>query len=132
MMESSSTRPLPGQLSFPSFDDGDREETLIELGIVSRESLIREKRELDKTVAEVVATGRVVRLGCIDCDCEDHDGITVEQLAAAVAAGWTGVEEVQSLRDSLDGNLSGGRATWETHLGYCPWCSRGEIHEGSY
>jgi hypothetical protein len=92
----------------------------------------KERAELDSEAAEVVASGRVVRLGCIDCDRADFEWITREELVAAVAAGWEGVEEVQSLRDSMDPNLSGGRATWETHLGYCPPCARGEDHEGRY
>jgi hypothetical protein len=41
-------------------------------------------------MTEIIDSGRVVRLGCYDCDRSDFDFLTREELAAAVAAGGEG------------------------------------------
>ena len=42
-----------------------------------------------------------IRLACMNCDRNDFDGITEEQLAEAIAKGWQDVTEEQSYEDSV-------------------------------
>ena len=80
---------------------------------------------LSSTMTEIIESGRVVRLGCYDCDRSDFEFITVEQLAAAIAAGWEDVREIQSLAESIDEDPPRGTLLdWETHRGICPDCLR--------
>ena len=80
--------------------------------------------ELSSSMDEILESGEVVRLGCFDCDRADFDFITREQLAAAIAAGWRCVVEIQSLEDSLDTESCANLLDWETHRGICPDCLR--------
>ena len=80
---------------------------------------------LSSTMTEIIESGRVVRLGCYDCDRSDFEFITREQLAAAIAAGWEGVVEIQSFAESIDEDPPHGTSLdWETHRGTCPDCRR--------
>ena len=87
--------------------------------------------ELSSSMDEILESGEVVRLGCFDCDRADFDFITREQLAAAIAAGWRCVVEIQSLEESLDDDRSDGCpldgciCDWETHRGICDRCWAG-------
>jgi hypothetical protein len=74
---------------------------------------------------EIVEGGRIVRLRCRYCTRDDFAFITVEQLQAAVAAGWEGVAEIQSFFESIDTDPPRGSfLDWETHRGTCPDCRR--------
>jgi hypothetical protein len=69
---------------------------------------------------EIVEGGRIVRLRCRYCTRNDFVFITVEQLQAAVAAGWESVKEVQSFAESIDTDPpDGDLLNWETHRGTC-------------
>lgn len=61
-----------------------------------------------------------VRLGCIECDRNDFDGV------GDVPLDWIDVEEVQSIEDALQVSPSDQGSSlfgWETHLGLCPTCN---------
>jgi hypothetical protein len=75
---------------------------------------------------EIVEGGGIVRLRCRYCTRDDFAFITVEQLQAAVAAGWESVEEVQSFAESIDTGNGDHMLDWETHLGRCSDCIREE------
>ena len=68
-----------------------------------------------------------IRLGCHYCDAE-LDGID------RVPSGWTEVEEIRSyeraiepIPDGQDRNKYGDTVVdWETHVGICPDCQRGQ------
>ena len=65
---------------------------------------------------------QTVRLACTDCERQDHDGITEEQLLA-VKRRWHNVRQV---RAGHDGWLAREPALeWYTHLGLCPNCWQG-------
>ena len=62
---------------------------------------------------------KTVRLACTDCERQDHDGITQEQLLA-VKRQWSNVRPLMSDHGawpSPDPTLD-----WYTHLGLCPNC----------
>ena len=63
-----------------------------------------------------------IRLACMNCDRNDFDGITEEQLAKAIEQGWLDVTEEQSYEDSIMERQSGDprMLDWWTHLGWCP------------
>jgi hypothetical protein len=70
-----------------------------------------------------------VRLACSECDRQDKDGITPEELAACVAAGWMDITEVQSFEQSMktyeraeDAPAGHDLTAWFTHVGQCPDC----------
>jgi hypothetical protein len=72
-----------------------------------------------------------VRLGCLNCDRSDFDGITPEQLEQCEAEGWADIGFEQSYEDSIrtydnpDDAPPGYDVTaWETHLGHCPDCQK--------
>ena len=81
---------------------------------------------LSSTMTEIIESGQVVRLGCFECDRSDFEFITREQLAAAIAAGWEDVQEVQSFEQSIDIGDGDHLLDWETHLGRCSDCIREE------
>lgn len=56
-----------------------------------------------------------IRLGCLDCDTEEGDGITIRQ---AQVTGWTEIAESNLLPDERDSLV-----IWFTHSGLCPSCS---------
>ena len=78
----------------------------------------------EMSMDEILETGRTIRLGCFTCDRCDYEYITEDELAAAVADGWEGVREIQSLEDSLDTESCANLLDWETHRGICPDCLR--------
>jgi hypothetical protein len=63
---------------------------------------------------------KTVRLACTDCERQDHDGITQEQLLA-VKRRWSSVRRVMKGHDA--GPFQEDPAlNWYTHLGLCPNC----------
>lgn len=61
-----------------------------------------------------------IRLGCLQCNRDDHDGITV------IPTDWSDVERIQTYDESIaepdpDDPLAS-VLDWETHLGVCPDC----------
>ena len=71
--------------------------------------------------------GRTVRLACTNCDRDDFDGISQEQLEQAIRNGWQDVTEAQSYEESLREVPLGARNRsvfdWWTHVGTCPDCA---------
>ncbi len=72
-----------------------------------------------------------IRLACIQCDREDFDHITSQQLRQAIKNGWKEVERVQSYQQACRTyeNTSQEPAgfsvfEWWTHLGCCPECAK--------
>lgn len=65
-----------------------------------------------------------IRLACMVCDREDFDGISAQQLKAAIRGGWKHVGRVQSYRESCSTTEKPGYSVsdWWTHLGWCPDC----------
>jgi hypothetical protein len=65
-----------------------------------------------------------IRLACMNCDRNDFDGITEQQLAEAIEHGWQDVTEEQSYENSIKERPSGDdrMLDWWTHLGWCPDC----------
>lgn len=70
-----------------------------------------------------------VRLACDNCDCDEYDGITEEQLAAVADAGWDGVSQVQTWEEAIKvyddpaAEPPGYSVLdWWTHIGTCPDC----------
>jgi hypothetical protein len=63
---------------------------------------------------------QLIRLACTSCDTDEGDGIT------EIPAGWSDVQEVQSLEASREpveaGDSSRSPFAWYTHLGICPDC----------
>jgi hypothetical protein len=62
---------------------------------------------------------KTVRLACTDCERQDHDGLTPEQLLV-VTRRWSNVRRVSNDHDTWpfrDPTLD-----WFTHLGLCPNC----------
>jgi hypothetical protein len=64
---------------------------------------------------------QTVRLACTDCDRQDHDGITREQLLA-VKRLWGNVRQV--MNDDEACPFREPTRDWYTHLGLCPNCRR--------
>jgi hypothetical protein len=79
-----------------------------------------------------------VRLACIQCDTEQCDGITPEQLQQLIDTGqWQNVHQVQSYEQAtrpihpkevqLVGSCGWSEPSvldWYTHLGLCPDCQQ--------
>jgi hypothetical protein len=72
-----------------------------------------------------------IRLACQDCDRQDKDPITPEQLEQCKAEGWADIDEVQSYEQSCrtydnpdDAPAGYEVAAWYTHLGVCPECRK--------
>lgn len=69
-----------------------------------------------------------VRLACVECERDDCDGITPEQLGKLVADGkWGGVHRIQSWWESMDVEHCDDHGEWWTHLGYCTTCLMDEV-----
>jgi hypothetical protein len=70
-----------------------------------------------------------IRLACMACDRSDFDGITPQQLRAAIKSGWKAVQRVQTHRQACktydDQERPSGYSAfeWWTHLGWCPDCA---------
>jgi hypothetical protein len=71
----------------------------------------------------------LIRLACENCDRNDKDFITPEQLEQCTVLGWTDIEEVRSFEeasracDRRAGQPDGVDVlAWYTHLGICPDC----------
>jgi hypothetical protein len=74
-------------------------------------------------------TAANIRLACSECDRDDKDGITAEQLAQCEVQGWTNIIVVQSFEDACrtyDDPAAAPKGhdstAWYTHLGLCPDC----------
>ena len=74
-------------------------------------------------------TTATIRLACQDCDRQDKDNITAEQLEQCKAEGWTDIAEMQSYEQSCrtydnpaDAPEGYDVTAWYTHLGVCPDC----------
>jgi hypothetical protein len=74
-------------------------------------------------------TNANIRLACQDCDRQDKDNITAEQLEQCKAEGWTDINEVQTFEESTrsyDNHADQPEGfdilAWYTHLGICPEC----------
>ncbi len=83
----------------------------------------------DRTKTLIRLDDARVRLACSECDRQDKDGITPEQLAGCVAEGWTDICEVQTHEQSMttyenpqDAPSDFDITAWHTHLGLCPDC----------
>jgi hypothetical protein len=70
-----------------------------------------------------------IRLACLDCDRQDKDKITAEQLEQCKAEGWTDIAKTQSYEQSCrtydnpaDAPEGYDVTAWYTHLGVCPDC----------
>jgi hypothetical protein len=86
----------------------------------------------DRTKTLIRLEDARVRLACSECDRQDKDGITPEELDACLAEGWTDINEVQTYEQSIttyeipEYAPSGFEITaWHTHLGLCPDCQEG-------
>jgi hypothetical protein len=70
-----------------------------------------------------------IRLACEECDRDDKDFITPQELEQCKAEGWTDINEVRSFEeatrtDDQPANQPEGCGilAWYTHLGICPEC----------
>ena len=65
-----------------------------------------------------------IRLGCLSCSRDDHDGID------SIPLDWSDVEQVQSYAESIadvaPDDPVASVLDWQTHLGTCPECQRAE------
>jgi hypothetical protein len=75
-------------------------------------------------------TMTTIRLACSECDRQDFDGISLEQLQQAKADGWSDISEMQSYEESCrtyenpaDAPPGFDVTAWWTHLGVCPECN---------
>ena len=60
----------------------------------------------------------------MNCDRDDHDGISKVALAKAIVNGWKHVDKVQAYEQACKVIDPGDDAIfdWWTHLGWCPDC----------
>jgi len=72
-----------------------------------------------------------IRLACSECSRDDMDGISQEQLDAAIRGGWGRVRQVQTYEESItvyddpaDAPPGYSVLDWFTHIGVCPECSK--------
>lgn len=73
------------------------------------------------TTVETDTDGKI-RLACVDCDCDDCDGI--REIGVALLKGWTWINEIQTYEQSLDTVNCESILDWYTHLGRCPDCNK--------
>jgi hypothetical protein len=85
----------------------------------------------DRTKTLIRLDDARVRLACSECDRQDKDGITPEELAACRAEGWTDITEFRSDEASMktyerleDAPAGHDVTAWYTHLGQCPECQQ--------
>ena len=65
-----------------------------------------------------------IRLACVSCDRDDHDGVW------RLPKGWTEIQKWQTLSESMkevtEGDSSRSVFDWHTHTGYCPECQQAD------